>query len=79
MGNVVVGFHGFDYVLSCFHLPGYRGRGANMLVFGTMSTVLTRISCVAATLTSDMDLCIWAPVKNSPRGEWKNVTFVSSH
>ncbi|KAF8347596.1 putative zinc-finger of transcription factor IIIC complex-domain-containing protein, partial [Amanita rubescens] len=29
--------------------------------------------CVAATLSSNMDLCLWAPVKNSLKGEWENL------
>ncbi len=43
------------------------------LVFGSDSAALTGIRCVAATLSSNMDLCLWAPVKNSLKGEWKNV------
>ncbi|KAK2463968.1 hypothetical protein APHAL10511_004019 [Amanita phalloides] len=41
------------------------------------SGLSSEAGCVAATLSSNMDLCLWAPVKNTLKGEWKNMMDVT--
>ncbi|KAF8625045.1 hypothetical protein AX15_005586 [Amanita polypyramis BW_CC] len=48
-----------------------------LAVIFSPSGLSSEAGCIAATLSSNMDLCLWAPAKHSLKGEWKNIVEVT--